>query len=62
MASSSSRLSLADIAAVSVAGLTAVQLLTDANPVGRCLLFLKQLRGHVSETNSEFQQKLDLTR
>jgi len=37
---------LADIAALSVAGIAAVQLLTDANPIGRCLLLLKQLRGH----------------
>ena len=42
---------LADIAALSVAGIAAVQLLTDANPIGRCLLLLKQLRGHVSSTD-----------
>jgi hypothetical protein len=36
------------VASAAVGTLAAVQLLTDWNPVGRCMTFVKQLRGHVS--------------
>jgi len=41
-------MALAASAAV-VGSVVVVQLCTDWNPMGRCVTFLKQLRGHVSE-------------
>lgn len=46
----------ATVAAAGIVGtISAVQLLTDWNPVGRCLTFWKQLRSHVSK-NLELQK------
>ena len=49
VSSSTSRASPATVAAAIASTVVVVQLFTSADPVGRCVLFLKQLRGHVRQ-------------
>lgn len=53
MIGSRDTVSIGDIAAGAVALLAGVQLITKADPIGRSLLLVKQLVGHVSSPKAD---------